>query len=100
MGCRPLLIGAGPMFPLAVALPDLESALGIAAVLGVAVGLEATLLSNLLYRIEDLFHRLPVHWMWWPALGAIVVGLGGLRPEEHTYEVQSLMRSSYAVFCV
>src|SRR3546814_3764975 len=78
MGCRPLLIGAGPMFPLAVALPDLESALGIAAVLGVAVGLEATLLSNLLYRIEDLFHRLPVHWMWWPALGAIVVGLGGL----------------------
>src|SRR3546814_18255157 len=66
------------MFRRAVALPDLESALGIAAVLGVAVGLEATLLSNLLYRIEDLFHRLPVHWMWWPALGAIVVGLGGL----------------------
>src|SRR3546814_7433482 len=117
MGCRPLLIGAGPMFPLAVALPDLESALGIAAVLGVAVGLEATLLSNLLYRIEDLFHRLPVHWMWWPALGAIVVGLGGLidahvlgagygtiqallanRSEEHTSELQSLMRISYAVF--
>jgi CBS domain-containing protein len=31
-----------------------------------------------LYRLEDGFHRLPVHWMWWPALGAIVVGLGGL----------------------
>src|SRR3546814_20427077 len=77
MGCRPLLIGAGPMFPLAVALPDLESALGIAAVLGVAVGLEAPLLSNLLYRIEDLFHRLPVPWMGWPALGAIFVGPGG-----------------------
>src|SRR3546814_8611256 len=89
MGCRPLLIGAGPMFPLAVALPDLESALGIAAVLGVAVGLEATLLSNLLYRIEDLFHRLPVHWMWWPA-----------RSEKHTSELQSLMRISYAVFCL
>src|SRR3546814_4858180 len=57
MACRPLLIGAGPMFPLAVPLPDLEPALGIAAALGVVVGLEATLLSNLLYRIEDLFHR-------------------------------------------
>jgi CBS domain-containing protein len=31
-----------------------------------------------LYRIEDGFHRLPLHWMWWPAIGAIVVGLGGL----------------------
>lgn len=28
--------------------------------------------------MEDLFHRLPVHWMWWPALGAVVVALGGL----------------------
>src|SRR3546814_12049091 len=82
MACLPLLIGAGPMFPLAVPLPDLEPALGIAAALGVVVGLEATLLSNLLYRIEDLFHRLPVHWMWWPALGAIVVGLGG-RTDPH-----------------
>src|SRR3546814_15306065 len=34
--------------------------------------------SDLLYRIEDLFHRLPFHWMWWPAIGAVVVGLGGL----------------------
>lgn len=46
--------------------------------MGVLVGLEAALLSALLYRIEDAFHRLPVHWMWWPALGGIVVGIGGL----------------------
>ena len=32
----------------------------------------------MLYRIEDGFHRLPIHWMWWPAIGAIVVGIGGL----------------------
>src|SRR3546814_12760957 len=38
MACRPLLIGAGPMFPLAVPLPDLEPALGIAAALGVEIG--------------------------------------------------------------
>jgi len=42
------------------------------------LGLEAALLSSLLYRVEDVFHRLPVHWMWWPAIGAVVVGLGGL----------------------
>src|SRR5690606_21491969 len=49
-----------------------------AAGIGMAVGLLAALLSSLLYRIEDLFHRLPVHWMWWPAIGAVVVGVGGL----------------------
>lgn len=42
------------------------------------MGLQATLLSAALYRIEDLFHRLPIHWMWWPAVDAVVVGLGGL----------------------
>jgi len=31
-----------------------------------------------MYLVEDSFHRLPLHWMWWPALGSIVVGLGGM----------------------
>jgi CBS domain-containing protein len=52
--------------------------LPLAAALGVVVGLAATMLSSALYRIEDMFHRLPVHWMWWPALGGLAVGLGGL----------------------
>jgi len=47
-------------------------------VLGLITGLEAALLSFVLYRIEDGFHRLPIHWMWWPAIGAVVVGIGGL----------------------
>src|SRR3546814_17675064 len=50
----------------------------MAAAVGVLFGLQATLLSAALYRLEDLFHRLPVHWMWWPALGAIIVGIGGV----------------------
>jgi len=78
MACRPALIGSGPMFPMTAGLPDIGPALAAAGALGLAVGLQATLLSALLYRIEDLFHRLPVHWMWWPAIGGIVVGLGGL----------------------
>src|SRR3546814_6288427 len=33
-------------------------------------------------------------------LGFIRIGLGMLRSEEHTSELQSLMRISYAVFCL
>jgi CIC family chloride channel protein len=75
---RPWLIGSGPMFPMAALTPDANWALFAAAGIGLVVGLEASLLSTALYRVEDLFHRLPCHWMWWPAIGAIVVGLGGL----------------------
>ncbi|ALR20613.1 chloride channel protein [Sphingobium baderi] len=75
---RPFLIGSGPMFATALALPGSSWDLLAAAGIGIVVGLEATFLSTALYRIEDLFHRLPVHWMWWPAIGAVVVGFGGL----------------------
>ncbi|MDQ0250903.1 H+/Cl- antiporter ClcA/predicted transcriptional regulator [Sphingomonas kyeonggiensis] len=76
---RPLLFDAGPLFPFALGgVADSGMMLGLALGLGLLVGLEAAFLSQLLYRVEDLFHRLPVHWMWWPAIGAVVVGLGGL----------------------
>ena len=75
---RPYLLGAGPMFPVAA-----HAALPTADLMGsVAVGLLAGILSLLLtaavYAAEDAFHRLPIHWMWWPALGGLVVGVGGL----------------------
>ncbi len=75
---RPLLIGSGPMFPMEALLPGDSWALLGSVGVGLVVGLEAAILSTSLYRIEDLFHRLPFHWMWWPAIGAIFVGLGGL----------------------
>jgi H+/Cl- antiporter ClcA/CBS domain-containing protein len=75
---RPLLVGSGPLFPFAAATPAGMEPVAIAAVLGLVTGLEAAFLSFVLYRIEDGFHRLPIHWMWWPAIGAVVVGLGGL----------------------
>ena len=75
---RPWLIGSGPMFPMTSVMPDTNWMLLSSALIGLLTGFEAMLLSTVLYRIEDLFHKLPVHWMWWPAIGAIVVGFGGL----------------------
>jgi H+/Cl- antiporter ClcA len=76
---RVLWLGAGPLF----AMPDLASQLSAwvavrALVLGLVVGLAAAGLSRLMYGFEDLFERLPVHWMWWPAIGGVGIGLGGL----------------------
>jgi chloride channel protein, CIC family len=75
---RPLLIGTGALFPFAghLDLPwwGLFACVGV----GVVAGLQSGLLTGLLYRTEDLFGRIPLHWMWWPAIGGIAVGLGGL----------------------
>ncbi|MEO5935338.1 MAG: chloride channel protein [Duganella sp.] len=73
---RPLLIESGPLFPLhTAALPP--SALISCLIGGVLCGALAWLLSSALYRVEDGFHKLPLHWMWWPALGGLAVGIGG-----------------------
>ena len=75
---RPLLIGVGALFPFAGHL-DLPwwgpfACIGV----GVVAGLQSGLLTGLLYKAEDLFGRIPLHWMWWPAIGGVAVGLGGL----------------------
>jgi CBS domain-containing protein len=66
------------LFPFAAPTPAGIGPVGLSALIGIVTGAEAALLSVMLYRIEDGFHRLPVHWMWWPAIGAVAVGLGGL----------------------
>ncbi|HMI87503.1 MAG TPA: chloride channel protein [Polyangiaceae bacterium] len=76
---RPYLLGAGPLF----AVPPHSASFGPTAVFAcIACGLLAGGLSALLtlsvYTFEDLFQKLPIHWMWWPAIGGVVVGVGGL----------------------
>ncbi len=72
------LLGAGPVFPVAGhAFPGAET-LALAIVVGLAAGLASGALTALVYAFEDLFHKLPFHWMWWPILGGLAVGLGGL----------------------
>ena len=75
---RPLLFGAGPLFPVVAGPAPGAAIILAAAAVGIAAGLLSTVLTRLLYACEDLFERLPVHWMWWPALGGLAVGLGGL----------------------
>ncbi len=73
---RPLLMDPGPLFPLHTAVPGPLTLLSC-AVAGLACGALAAALSSSLYKVEDLFGKLPVHWMWWPAMGGLVVGIGG-----------------------
>ncbi|SEB17133.1 chloride channel protein [Paraburkholderia sartisoli] len=73
---RPLLLGSGPLFPLHT-LPLGPIGLVSSAVAGLIAGALSWGLSTGLYKVEDMFGRLPIHWMWWPALGAIAVGIGG-----------------------
>jgi CIC family chloride channel protein len=77
-GLRPFLLGGGPLFVCNAALPSGWSGLGLCAFVGVVGGLQSGLLTTLLYRAEDAFLGLKLHWMWWPALAGLVVGVGGL----------------------
>jgi len=73
---RPYILDAGPLFPLQttpVGPLDLLSCV----LAGIASGALSWLLSTSLYKVEDWFGKLPIHWMWWPALGGIAVGVGG-----------------------
>ncbi len=74
---RPWLIGAWPLFPQAAGPAMPWWGYGACALVGLIAGLQGALLSHAIYRVEDCFDKLPVHWMWWPALGGVVVGLGG-----------------------
>ena len=68
------LLGSGPIFPVAA-----HAMLGTPALLvGICTGFASGALTALVYWCEDTFAKVPIHWMWWPALGGLFVGLGGL----------------------
>ncbi|HEU5145535.1 MAG TPA: chloride channel protein [Chryseosolibacter sp.] len=72
-----LLFGTEPVFP----MPDVPTATSQAvvfyALMGILIGGASVIVTRILYLIEDAFEKLPVHWMWWPAIGGLFVGLIG-----------------------
>jgi H+/Cl- antiporter ClcA/CBS domain-containing protein len=76
---RRYILGLGPLFPVP-AHPVFIGPQGLmgCVVAGVLAGALSVLLTLAVYAAEDFFLRLPIHWMWWPAIGGLVIGLGGL----------------------
>jgi H+/Cl- antiporter ClcA len=73
------LLGSGAVFQAPAGALHLDvAAYGLCVVAGILAGLLALLATTLVYLSEDTFQRLPVHWMWWPAIGGLVIGAGGL----------------------
>src|SRR6185369_7969843 len=83
-------------FPSPAHAPLSAGILLAAAFVGILAGFGSGLMTNLIYGVEDAFQKVPIHWMWWPAIGAIVVGIGGWidpRVLGAGYEnIQSLLR--------
>jgi H+/Cl- antiporter ClcA len=76
-GFRGAVVGFAPVFAMPMVTPPSPRALAAYVVIGAAVGVAAVFATRAVYFIEDAFEKLPIHWMWWPALGAIAVGVVG-----------------------
>src|SRR4051812_22874838 len=74
---RMLYVGTEPIFAMPLLARPGGEALAIYALVGALVGWLAVYVTRAVYWIEDLFEKLPIHWMWWPALGGLVVGAVG-----------------------
>jgi H+/Cl- antiporter ClcA/predicted transcriptional regulator len=75
---RQPLLGSHAIFPTPGALHIPMIAYVLCVVSGIVSGLLALGATGLVYAAEDGFRRLPFHWMWWPAIGGVIIGIGGL----------------------
>lgn len=75
---RAQLLGTTPIFATGTSPVMPWNVLIWAACIGLAAGIVSGLLTKFVYFIEDTYRKLPIHWVWWPAIGGLFVGLGGL----------------------
>jgi len=75
---RTVLHLPGPIFPFQGGMAVSFTGLGGWVLVGICAGLLSGLLTQMVYACEDAFQKLPIHWMWWPMIGGLVVGVGGL----------------------
>jgi CBS domain-containing protein len=94
-------VGAAPMFAMSNLEHPTFTALSFYILIGGIIGLVAAGVVQTLYLIEDVFDRLPIHWMWWPAIGGVVVGIvGWLAPDTlgvGYYNISAILNHRLAV---
>jgi chloride channel protein, CIC family len=82
MAVRIAFVGSGTAFEVGTIGQVHYEALAFYTIIGAIVGVAAAGVTKATYGIEDLFEKLPVHWAWWPAIGAVFVGvIGYLQPK-------------------
>ena len=85
-GMHMALVGSAPAFTMPAVSAPSGTALAVYTGMGIVVGFVSMLVTRAVYAVEDAFEKLPLHWMWWPAIGGVVVGgVGILSP--HTMGV-------------
>ncbi|GAA2100023.1 hypothetical protein GCM10009841_14360 [Microlunatus panaciterrae] len=73
------MLGSSAIFPITHTVDQIPAtATLLATVVGATGAVLAIAATWLVYQAEDAFRRLPVHWMWWPAIGGAIIGVGGL----------------------
>ncbi|UUZ97240.1 chloride channel protein [Paenibacillus sp. P25] len=79
---RQYWMGDAPVFPSSVVPGRHSEVIWTAVCLGAVGAALAYILTKAIYGTEDLFEKIPIHWMWWPAIGGVMIGIGGiLQPE-------------------
>jgi CIC family chloride channel protein len=74
---RVAIVGTKVAFTMPALMPTSGSAVAFYGAMGVVIGFAAVLVTKAVYAVEDGFEKLPIHWMWWPALGGLAVGIIG-----------------------
>jgi len=73
------MLGTGPLFPVPLHTPNIGIlGLCLCVIAGLLAAGMSIALTVMVYASEDTFARLPIHWMWWPAIGGLFIGIGGL----------------------
>ncbi len=67
-----------PLFPVGQAPMGGGTGLMDAVLLGIVSGGFAWVATKAVYGAEDAFRKIPIPWMWWPAIGGLIIGLGGM----------------------
>jgi H+/Cl- antiporter ClcA/CBS domain-containing protein len=76
-GVRIVFNGSAPVFAVPEMVQPSGEALAVYILIGALIGVVGVVVSRLTYTVEDLFERIPIHWMWWPAIGGLAVGIIG-----------------------